>query len=208
MNIIYLFAIIFKCMSILPAYMSLHLMEVRKMYLIPWDWSYRLMLTAVWVSRVSPGSSGRALGALYHWANSPGPPPYFWDNLSLNLELNILVRLANQWNPSIYPSPPLALRLCVSLHTQLLCGYWRPELSFACWQQALYRLNILPQLGYFLCTAFSSLRASVWAAYLLQALSVVLEVQKVQGRGRGDNSVGKMLACKPRGSEFASLASL
>ena len=75
--------------------------------LCPWrlNLSYLRLIAAIWLLGVGRRSSGRAAGALNHWAISPAPPLYFLrQGLSLNVTLSAKARLAS--GMSVSPSPP------------------------------------------------------------------------------------------------------
>ena len=64
------------CMTVLPACMYVHQccampMEVREDVVIPWKWSYKLLLAAMWVLGFKAGSSARAADALNCQVISP-----------------------------------------------------------------------------------------------------------------------------------------
>jgi hypothetical protein len=47
--------------------------EDRREYQIPWNWSYKQLLAAVWVLKIGPTFFRRAANVLKHTEHSPAP---------------------------------------------------------------------------------------------------------------------------------------
>lgn len=65
------------CMATLSAFMFSTCVtgarEGREEHRIPWNWHSRRLWTVKWMLGVEFRSSGRAVGALHHWATAPAP---------------------------------------------------------------------------------------------------------------------------------------
>lgn len=63
----------FAFMSVCISRVYLVTMKVRRVFWIPWDWSYIQLWASMWVLRISYRSWRLAPSSLKHWGSSPAP---------------------------------------------------------------------------------------------------------------------------------------